>query len=279
VSDTPRIHLLVGMPCYGGQLFYTTAASLMKLQDACRQLDWGMTLYFFANESLVQRARNRVVSHLMSPINAACTHLLFIDADIGFEAQDVVRMVQFNHDVVAGPYPKKEILWEKAHSAAQRGVAPKDLHQYAVDHVVNLKDKTIEGVPTTFCRMEGGGTFCEVKDAGTGFMLIKREVIEKMMAAFPELEYVPDHGEQYGSPPYALFDCIIEPETKRYLSEDWTFCRRWQQLGGEVYSMISAQLTHTGTFTFRGDAETLLGLKEPDYSDLPVEFVDVKEVA
>jgi hypothetical protein len=268
--DLKEVRLFVGMPCYGGQLYYSTARSLIQLTDISRQIGMNLTVLFLGNESLVQRARNRLVSDFRA---GDFTHLMFIDSDIGFEPLDVIRMLQADLEVVVGAYPKKEIVWELVETALQRGYHGKDLAPFASQHVINFT--LVDGKLTVMAM--GDDKFVEVKDGATGFMLIKRAVIDKMIDAYPETKYRPDDKEPYGSQPYALFDCIIDDG--RYLSEDYTFCRRWQRIGGKAHCFLSARLTHTGTFTFQGHPERVFQAEEPKYDDLPVQFVTATEAA
>jgi hypothetical protein len=270
VIDIDKVKLFVGAPCYGGQLYYHTARGLVELTNASHQLGFGLEILWTANESLVTRARNRLVSNFMG---GDFTHMIFIDSDIGFNARDIMVMLLADLDVTVGAYPKKEIVWSHLEKAVRAGVKTADLPFYASNQVANFHPKVVEGGPMKIATL-GPARFVEVQDGGTGFMLIKRSVIEKMQAAHPELQYEPDNMEQYGCKPYALFDCFIEEGTRRYLSEDWGFCRRWQALGGTIWAYLGAKLSHTGTFTFEGDAEKALGLEEDKYEDLPVQMVD-----
>jgi hypothetical protein len=93
--------------------------------------------------------------------------------------------------------------------------------------------------------------------AGAGFLLIKRGVLERMAAAYPETRYTASHNQASPSASpnqYALFDCMIEPETGHYLSEDYTFCHRWRALGGKVWLDTQSRLMHTGPREYIGDA-------------------------
>jgi hypothetical protein len=167
---------------------------------------------------------------------------MFIDADINFNAEDVFKMISHDKDIVTGAYPTKTINWE---------------------NMSGKKDNSIQGLQQNSVRYASGtsGTaktkegLLEVVDGATGFMLIKREVIEKMIKHYPETRYIPevyDEPSQKGMPKYALFDTIIEDG--RYLSEDYTFCRRWQNMGGKIYVDPTVTLDHVGTYTFKGSS-------------------------
>ena len=199
----------------------------------------GMQLGYFtrSNESLITRARNDLTfSFLQTP----ATHLMFIDADINFNPEDVFKMISYDKDIVTGAYPTKTINWEKMSAAKDTSIQA--LQANAIRYASGVSDsaKTKEGL-------------IEVTDGATGFMLIKRAVIEKMIKHYPETRYIPevyDDPSQKGMPKYALFDTMIE--NGRYLSEDYTFCRRWQNMGGKVYVDPHVILDHVGTYTFKG---------------------------
>ena len=95
----------------------------------------------------------------------------------------------------------------------------------------------------------GADGFVEVLDAGTGFMRIQRQVLETLVAAHPETQYETESEDPRSRTRWAIFDCIIHEG--RYLSEDYTFCRRWQQLGGKIMADVqSRSLGHQGSYIF-----------------------------
>jgi hypothetical protein len=181
--------------------------------------------------------------------------MMFIDADIGFNADDVIMMLALQsddspYDVLCGPYPKKNISWEKITRAVEKGFAeknPNDLEKYVGDYVFNPKH-----MKATIPLNEP----VEILEGGTGFMMIRRKTFEKFATAYPEQSYKPDHvrTEHFdGSREImAYFDCVIDPETKRYLSEDYMFCQYIQKMGGSVWLLPWIKLQHTGTYVFGG---------------------------
>ena len=151
-------------------------------------------------------------------------------------------MISYDKDIVTGAYPTKTINWENM--SGKKDTSIQGLQQNSVRYASGTSGaaKTQEGL-------------LEVVDGATGFMLIKREVIEKMIKHYPETRYIPevyDERSQKGMPKYALFDTMIEDG--RYLSEDYTFCRRWQNMGGKIYVDPSIVLDHVGTYTFKGSS-------------------------
>jgi hypothetical protein len=174
------------------------------------------------------------------------THLMFIDSDIGFNPEDLVRMISHNKPIVCGSYPKKGVHYDALVGANIR--TPEEAERIATRQVINFmpadQEKFNKAGPVELSTEDG---LIELKDAGTGFMLIKREVIEKIIDANPQIAYQDDEsGETW----HAVFDCEISEG--RYLSEDYTFCRRWQRLDGKVWLDPKVVLNHQGTHTFRG---------------------------
>lgn len=245
--------VMIGTPCYGGMVSsaYTQSVSHAAGMFAANGLI--LRTVFLNNESLVQRARNYVVDAFL---RSDCTHLLFIDADIGFHPAFIAQMLMLQtkfpekFDILVGPYPKKTIAWEKVDAVSKSGKIenPQDLSQFAGDFVINLKPGK-----TSFKIAEP----VEVLEGGTGFMMIPREVFEKFAEAFPEKAYKPDHHrtEHFDGSRmiHAYFDCVIDPESKRYLSEDYYFCRKVVEMGGKLHLCPWMTLDHVGTYVYRGN--------------------------
>ena len=252
-------HIFIATPCYGGQIGEPYFRSMMKFSILCNKYNIQYTISTLANESLITRGRNTLNSFFME--NKQATHLFVIDADIEFNAEDILRMVAYDKDIVVGAYPKKALNWESIMSAARNTdlhETPETIEGHSSNYVVNfdfLKDK--DGNKTPQVQIEDN--LVKLKDAGTGFMCIKKEVMQKMFDAMPETKYVNDINVDQKFEPfmYALFDCIIDPDSRRYLSEDYTFCRRWQDMGGDVYLDPRTALNHVGHYTFRGNIRKL----------------------
>jgi hypothetical protein len=253
-EELRKYSIFVGTPMYGGNCAGLFTKSTNDLSMLCTTHQIPLRYYFLFNESLVQRARNYIVDEFL---RSDCTHLLFIDSDIGFNPKDALALLGLQitnpekYDIITGPYPKKTIAWEKVARAAEEGYAannPFALEQFTADYVFN----PVKGM-TQFKL----GEPVEVSEAGTGFMLITREVLLKYRDAFPELSYKPDHirTDQFdGSRNItAFFDCIIDPESRRYLSEDYFFCRKAREIGLTVWMCPWMQLNHVGSYIFKGN--------------------------
>lgn len=249
-----RVNLVIATPCYGGQLTWLYHESVMKLFAACMANGIDVTPLMIAGDALISRARNELLAGFLDIPSA--THLLFIDADIGFEPEQARRLLAFDADVTAAAYPLKGIEWDRAQRLAAKGaLRPEVLFKY----VYGVADPA---------RIEGRNGFIKAIYAGTGFMMIRCGALEKMCAAFPQLHYRTIHSQSDShkdSPHrYALFDCMIEPETGAYLSEDFTFCRRWTSLGGDIWVDTQSKLTHIGPVPFAGDFSAMLKELPPE---------------
>lgn len=250
------MHLLIGTPCYGGMVSHNYLNSVIRLKELCLKYNIECTIHTIGNESLITRGRSYFVSIILT--NKIFTHLLFIDADISFNPESVIRMIMSDKDVIAGIYPKKNINYTKLIECVKHNVENKTsmaVPQSIYDYCINLEK--IENI-----KCDKG--IIEAMYVGTGFMMIKRQVIEKMVEAYPETKYNNDvegycmNGNENNF--YMLFDCIIDPVSKRYLSEDFTFCYRWRSLGGKIYADLGCDLTHTGTYDWQGSFRSIFSI-------------------
>jgi hypothetical protein len=218
--DFSKCHLHIGIPCYGGMVSEPTMTSFLRFILLAQQAGLNWSLDTMVNESLVTRARNNLMAKMMT--NKEATHFMFIDADIRFEPDSILKMIACDKDVIGGLYPKKAL---------------------PVNYVINLRPET-----------KIQGDIFTVDTMGTGFLLFKRHVYEKLIAAHPECKYVDDVGlgKQYEPMMYSIFDCNIDARG-HYLSEDWLFCRRWAAIGGEIWAHGKVLLNHIGHYEFQGD--------------------------
>jgi hypothetical protein len=184
------------------------------------------------NESLITRGRNNLVAKFMDNENA--THIMWIDSDIGFDPENIFQLLLHDKDIVGGLYPKKTL---------------------PIDYVVNVSPDAVDEKGQI--KTENG--LIEVSRLGTGFMLIKREVFTKMFAAYPQTKYTGNIGldKKYDKYTYALFDCVINPDTLEYSSEDWVLCDRYRAIGGKCYVDANIRCDHSGFFKYPGRPEKL----------------------
>jgi hypothetical protein len=213
------------MPCYGGQLTEQTFMSYIKWANMARQLGLDWTVETMTNESLISRARNTLTAKFLA--TEGSTHLMFIDADIGWEPWHLLVMLDAQKDVIGGLYPMKSL---------------------PVKWCVN-------GIPG---QEDGEGNLVEVSKTGTGFLLIKRDVFEKMDAHPAVRPFANDIGLDPALNKYmkTYFDTAVREG--RYYSEDWTFCENWRDLGGQVWVDKRVLLRHVGTYVFDGAAQEKL---------------------
>jgi hypothetical protein len=246
--------LFVATPMYGGMAHGLYIKSSLDLQNIMSKYGIDVKFSFLFNESLITRARNYLVDEFL---RTDCTHMLFIDSDINYTAQDVVALMALDKDVIGAPYPKKAINWENVAKAARQhpDLEPHELEKLVGQYVFN----PVKGTKS-FSVTEP----LEVLEIGTGFMMIKREVFTKIKEAFPNIHYKPDHvgqknfdGTRYI---HAYFDTVIDYKdsiigggSDRYLSEDYMFCQMWRKIGGQIYLCPWMKTQHVGTYAFTGN--------------------------
>ena len=242
----PKYKLMVGTPVHSECSIHYTQA-LLKFQQACMQRNIlvSFTLY---KSSLVQQGRNLIVSEFLNePANY--THLLFIDSDIDFNASTIFKMLEKDKDIIAAPYPMKYIDWGKIKRRTDmlKLTEVKDIANAGYHYPIK-----VEGMNEVV--VDDG--VAEVTHAPTGCMLIKREVIEKMIKKYPELEiYQPtlvNGVEDYKKNFFNLFECLHDKETKQYYGEDFGFCKRWTAMGGKIHLWCMDFISHTGEFEYCG---------------------------
>lgn len=241
--------LFVAIPIMGAPETAHTA-SLSKLITAAPAAGVSLVVKFLTGESLITRARNTLVHQFLK---TDCSHMLFIDSDIVFNADDVFRMLAKNKPVLGAVYPKKNLNVEGIRAAALRGET--DIMRWGATMVVNFPPDS-EGV-----EMVDGCV--RVMDAPTGFLMVQRQVFERMATAMPDLLTVSDADATRGEPVFGFFLEMLEPGTKRHLSEDYAFSRRCQALGIEVLVDCNVKLSHVGRYTFTGDMGILFEDEEP----------------
>lgn len=235
---------LIAMPCYDRLISEPTFMSMMQAGMAFREygLKFGISTI---SDSLITRGRNQLVAKFMA--NKAFTHIMFIDVDLAFSHEDILKMLWHDKEIVTGAYPIKDINWSRVEDLVKNGVEPGKLAEKSTRFVVN----PVVG-RTGRVKVENGAI--SIRDAGTGFMMISRGAIEKMIEAYPDLKYKDDTGTLKGEEldySYALFNSYID-EDGRFLSEDYGFCRYWQDIGGEVWVDPSIELVHLGRFEYKG---------------------------
>jgi hypothetical protein len=236
------VNLVVATPCFGGQISAVYALSLLRLQRRLHGYrDCSLKVLMKDGDALITRARASLLSQFLD--DRAATHLLFIDADIGFEPEQILRLIECGADMCAAVYPIKRIDWQRMKTALS-GAEPNPAA--SLHYAFEVED------PNAVVANSG---FIKVRYAGTGFLMIRRLALERMCAHYPQLRYKRDHSidaETASDNRFALFECMIA-EDGTYLSEDFAFCRRWTDMGGEIWADLNSRLHHIGPMTFCGD--------------------------
>jgi hypothetical protein len=256
IDELRNNKFFIATPCYGGALTEPYFRSVIKMMTFFNQHRIPLAFGTIANESLVTRARNVLLAYFLA---SDYTHLMFIDADIEFNVDDMLKLYAHNRDVCVGAYPKKGVNWDRIKDTIINDPEKvKDggaISAMGADYAVNFKfinkdDRSIA--------VDRG--VVKLHDAGTGFMMIKRQAILKMIKAYPELKYNNDVqlNADLSDHFYALFDTMIDPVDRRYLSEDYTFCRRWQDIGGDIWLDPTISLNHYGSFCFAGNPSLII---------------------
>ena len=258
-----KVKVCLLTPCYGSVCFVNYVICLMKTKELLEKYNIELKIEFCKVDSLVSRARNNLIAKAMS--ESTVTHILFIDNDITWDPVNVIKLIIADKPLVGGVYPLKKYNWEKLskdkdfvkktidkkNNSMLKNVMDDDL---LIQH--SLLEYNMNYVTNT---IQINRNLTEVRHIATGFMMIKRGVIEKMFQAFPNTKYTDDvsflepNENEFA---YALFDCAVEDG--HYLSEDWLFCNRWTNLGGKIFIDVSINLTHTGIEDYNGSYLTTL---------------------
>lgn len=202
------VKLFLAIPCYSQKIQLECALSIVQLNNTMQQRGITVQMSGLTGESLLFIARNVLVKHFL---NSGCTHLLFIDDDIKFDAEDIDRMIQADKDLIGGAYSSKN-------------TSNPSIVCTMLENDVNVESDIVN-----------------VKHVGTGLMLIKRRVFEHMLQYTTEI----DHN---GEPLLLFFDHKTGSGT--YMSEDYYFCDKWRQCGGDVFLAKFTNTIHYGNIGF-----------------------------
>lgn len=230
--------LYIGTPCYGAKCYINYVYALIETKQLLQSKGIEVKIEFLGYESLIPRGRNTLVSKFMALEDF--THILFIDADIVWNPNDVYKLLMRDKEIIGGIYPQKKYNWDRVNDINTPGDVSKLLN-----YNLNFKSESN--------RIEDG--IIELRHIATGFMMIKREAIEQLKAFYPEKKYVDDIGccenDKQRENLYAFFDCEIVDN--HYLSEDYLFCENWNKLEGKLYADLTINLVHIGNEFFIGN--------------------------
>jgi len=239
----PPCTVFIATPMYGGAAQGAYVLSLVALLGQLRDAGCAARYEIVQHESLVTRARNVLLTACLA---SDATHCLLLDADVGFEAGDVMRMLRAGLDFAGAAYPKKGVNWANVAAAARQHpeMPAEELERLLGYYVINF-------LPGT--ERIGLDQPVEVRELGAGLLLLRRGALEAMVAAHPERRHVAAGGGET----LALFDTGTEEGSGRYLSEDFFFCALWRALGGRVWLCPWVRTTHTGSYSFQGDLRSI----------------------
>lgn len=224
-----NVKLIIGTPMYAMKCHGDYLLSILNLFQLCRQMNMYVSIETISNESLLQRSRNYIADIFLC---SNFTHLLFIDSDIQFNPEHVFHLLLLDKDFVGAHYTDKTINWERlAQSGLPANKLPLLAGNLAYPH----------GMPDGLV---------ETNLLPTGFMLLKRQVLEKIQLSFPEHYYKPDSlikGDRYIQ---MFFNSEIDNDTHKLVSEYEFFCRNWRKIGGKIYTCPWITLTHIGPLSY-----------------------------
>ena len=232
--------IFIATPMYGGMCTGQYTSSLLELVAQLGSKNYEVVYSKVYNESLITRARNTLANEFLA---SNADYLFFIDADHGFVASEIFKMIESDVDLIGAVYPMKNINWGRIISAHEMG--NKDLEKYGGYFSANLK-QTDDGKTTIVLDKP-----VEVENVATGMMLIKRNVFEKMIPSCDTYASAGSDGIiNRENKVYEFFKTEIDDEI--LLSEDYYFCKKWSDLGGTVYAAPWVQITHFGSYEFKG---------------------------
>lgn len=255
-KNSGHLHLVIATPGIGAVVQQRYMQSICVVLQSCQASGIGYSLELITHDPILSRAYNTLVAKFMDRPTA--THLLFASSNIGFSPEALQRLFQANKDIAAGVYPKAEVVWNDA--ALARVSRGEDIGTAPLRYSATPTGP--EGKPE-----HQDNDFAQAEFADAGFMLIRRQVFEKMFEAYPNLHYrnVQGGGPAQNSPhQYALFDPFIERKTNTYFSGADAFCRRWRMIGGEIWIDMDSHIYHIGPHEF-------FASPKPRYTELVTE--------
>ena len=236
--------ILVSTPVHSEVSIHYTQ-SLLEFQKKCFANNIPVAFQLMKS-SLVTQGRNLCVAGFL---DTDLTHMLFIDSDIDFNFDSIIKMIKADKEVISIPYPLKTFNSEKVFAMMKDGKIKDhtDIQKNALMYPLKLPN------PDDIQMNQG---IVEVTHVPTGSMLIKRSVFDKMIKAYPEMVIKQGsiiNGKLVDKPNmWNFFDTWFDKETHTYLGEDFAFCKRWSDIGGKCYALASDYITHIGEYSYCG---------------------------
>ena len=249
-----KVKLYILTPCYGGLCHVNYVNKVIETKELLISLGIPVVLQFIRNESLITRGRNNLIAKAMSDKDTS--HILFIDSDITWDPIDILKLIVNDKELSGGIYPIKKYHWDRLSASNLEGIMAKKNLPYN-QGLTNEQLIYHNLLHYNFNYLQNANKIenncMEVYTLATGFMMIQRKCIEKMIEKYPQYKYTDDCGFLQGEEnkyAYALFDCAIIND--HYFSEDWLFCHRWKDIGGKIWADITINLWHTGQEDYCG---------------------------
>ena len=244
---------MLATPMYGGTAHggYVCAVAMLFALCAIKKIE--IIIEYMTHESLIPRARNMLVKAFFN--HKDCTHLLFIDADIRFDPYDILKLLEFDKEIIGMPYAKKLIDWnaiQQQSQAANGNLSKELLEKCGLSYIVRC-----------LAGQDPNNPIYEAQEIGTGIMMIQKSVFEKMIIAYPDLYALSDDTSRFkdedieGRKYYLFFETMLDHSTKRYLSEDYAFCKRWRDIGGKIHIYLPVTTTHYGSYAYQYDSSRI----------------------
>ena len=232
-----QLSLMVGTPMYGGKAEAVYIETVLHIKHWCMKNNVDLEFCFIIDQSSISHARDNIAAEFLA---SDCTHLLFLDADVGFNVvPSLKQMLDADLEFVVGSYPKKSIDWDRVVEMARSGLSAEEIARKASTQLINPQVPQFDY-----------NQIVEIAQAPTGLMLLKREVFTKIRAAYG------DKGRAYssfGKPKYNYFGTAVVPSKDSYVSEDTYFCLHYTATGGKIYFMPWIQAVHEGHYRFKSE--------------------------
>ena len=246
INKEEKISIMVCTPVHSEVSMHYTQA-LLEFQKFCMLKNIWVS-FVILKSSLVTQGRNLCVSSFLNSEHKY-SHLLFIDADINFTPESIFEMIALDREVIAIPYPMKTINWDKVDRLSKEIKYKNSTELSTLGFTYPIKVADTSNIIVQ-------NNVIEVTHAPTGCMLIKRQVFDKMIEKYPDLEInqptILNGEETKNKNLYNFFDTLHDPVTKKYYGEDFGFCQKWRDIGGKCYCYIGRFITHVGEYQYSG---------------------------
>ncbi len=248
--ETSEVRLFIGIPAYSG-IEPNCFSCLNRLQVQLRDRKIESRVAVLSYNSIIYDARNRLLQAFLA---SGCTHALFMDSDISFFPETVFEILSKDREFIAAAVPLRGVHWDMVDEAIKSGLVP--VKNYSLKYNVALRD-------SEHVVMDESGLI-EVTSIGLAFSVLRRSLVEKMVAAYPQLVYESEEGLEIPG----LFLPVLQD--RKLYGEDLSFCYRWKEIGGKIWVLANAPICHTGPSTFEGNLMSTFGPVASDGNPKPM---------